>query len=234
MTTALQIIERACRMAGISASGETLSADIANDGLIYLNGVLDSLSNENLAIYSDVLDELPMTGATSYTYGTGGDLNEARPQSVNYVYYRMGTIDYPVDIVTSDQYNSIALKTLSTSIPTVVFIEPDYPLCTVKVWPQSSTGSLFFNAKKPLTTLTSLTTALSMPIGYERLLVLCLATEIMPEYGIQNQQVIAMMTKAKADLKRTNSRPSVLTVSLPFGASANGGGYISIMSDGLC
>lgn len=222
-------------MAGISASGESLSADIANDGLIYLNGLLDGLSNENLAIYTDVLDELPMTGATSYTYGTGGDLNASRPQSVNYVFYRMSGLDYPVQMVTSDEYNSIALKTLNTSIPTVVFLNPDYPLYTINVWPQSSSGSLFFNAKKPLTNFSSLTTALSMPIGYERLLVMCLAVEMMPEYGIQNQQVITMMVKAKADIKRTNYKPTVLNVSLPFGKGVNdSGGYISIMSDGLC
>ena len=56
-------------MAGVLASGETPSAEMANDGLVYLNGVLDALSNENLAIYTDVLDELPLTGADAYTYG---------------------------------------------------------------------------------------------------------------------------------------------------------------------
>ena len=89
MTTATQIINRAYRMAGVLASGETPCAEMANDGLVYLNGVLDALSNENLAIYTDVLDELPLTGADSYTYGPNGDLNESRPQTVNYVFYRL-------------------------------------------------------------------------------------------------------------------------------------------------
>lgn len=234
MTTATQIINRAYRMAGVLASGETPGAEMANDGLVYLNGVLDALSNENLAIYTDVLDELPLTGADSYTYGPNGDLNESRPQTVNYVFYRLNNLDYPVQIITSDQYNSIAIKTLNTSIPTCVFINPDFPVLTVNVWPQSSNGSLFFNSKKPLANLSSLTTALSMPNGYERLLVLMMAVEIMPEFGIENAQLFQMAMKAKSDIKRTNARPSVLNVNLPFGQASNGGGYISILSDGLC
>ena len=79
VTTATQIISRAYRMAGVLASGETPCAEMANDGLVYLNGVLDALSNENLAIYTDVLDELPLTGADAYTYGPDGvSMNQGR------------------------------------------------------------------------------------------------------------------------------------------------------------
>ena len=56
-----------------------------------------------------------------------------------------------------------------------------------------------------------------MPNGYERLLVLMMAVEIMPEFGIENAQLFQMAMKAKSDIKRTNARPSVMRVSLPFG-----------------
>ena len=205
---------------------------MAQDGLVYLNDVLTGLSNESLVIYADTLDSLPMTGATSYTFGTGGVLDSARPVTVKNVYFRnTDNIDYPVDMITSDQYDSIYLKTVSTGIPTCVYITADYPLANVFVWPLSSTGTLYFMSNKPLTAFASLSSTVSLPPGYERLLRYCLAVEIMPEYGVFNQQVVGMMADAKAKIKRTNSRSSVLQVNLPYGM--NNGSGLRILTDGL-
>lgn len=232
MTTALQIIERGYRTAGILASGESASADMAQDGLVYLNGILEGLSNESLAIYSDTQDTLALTGATSYTYGDGGDIDSARPVSIVSVFFRStDNIDYPVQLITLEEYNSIYSKTISTGIPSVMYYEPSYPLATLSLWPLASSGTLYINANKPLLNLSTYNTVLSLPVGYERLLRYCFAVEVMPEYGISNPQIIAMMTDAKASIKRTNQKHSVLSVNLPFGArQANG---IRILSDGL-
>ncbi len=233
MTTALQIIERAYRTIGVLASGETASDDLANDGLVYLNDVLAGLSNESLIIYADTLDSIALTGATSYTFGDGGVIDSDRPTVVKNVYFRnTDGIDYPVQMITSDQYDSIYLKTVSTGIPTCVFITADWPLANVFVWPVASAGTLFFMSNKPLTYVSSLTTDISLPIGYDRLLRYCLAAEMMPEYGINNPQVIGMMNDAKSKIKRTNMSNSVLQVNLPYGNS-NRSGYISILSDGM-
>jgi hypothetical protein len=234
VTTALQIIERSLRTIGVLAAGETATADQAKDALVCLNDVLEGLSNESLAIYVDALDQLTMDGSTSYTYGDGGDLDSVRPVSVTNVYYRdTNNIDYPVEMITSDQYDSIYSKTLSTGIPTVVYFNPAYPLSEIYPWPLSSAGTLFISAKKPLLNLSTYNTVLVLPVGYERLLRYALAVELMPEYGIQNAQVLGMMMEAKASIKRTNSRSSVLTVNLPFGGAM---GYASgrrILSDGI-
>jgi len=232
VTTALQIIERAYRTIGVLASGETATAEMANDGLVYLNDVLAGLSNESLMIYADTLDSVAVDGSASYTYGTGGGINAARPTTVNNVYFRdTGGIDYPVDQITSDQYDSIYLKTVSTGIPTCVYITADYPLATVFVWPLASTGTLYFMSNKPITSFAGLATTVALPTGYERLLRYCLAVEMMPEYGINNQQIMGMMVDAKAKIKRTNSRGTVLEVNLPYGG--NRGSGLRILTDGL-
>jgi hypothetical protein len=86
-------------------------------------------------------------------------------------------------------------------------------------------------SNKPLTAFASLMTAVALPTGYERLLRYCLAVEMMPEYGIQNQQIMGMMVDAKAKIKRTNSRNTVLQVNLPYGN--NRGSGLRILTDGL-
>ena len=232
MTTALQIIERGYRTAGILAAGETASADMAQDGLVYLNDILNGLSNESLAIYSDEQDIVPMTGAASYAYGEGGDIDSVRPVSIVDVFFRdTNNLDYPVQVVTLEEYNSIYDKSILTGIPACVYLEPSYPLASLKVWPLSSNGSLYINANKQLLNLSTYNTVLSLPVGYERMLRYCFAAEIMPEYGIQNAQIIGMMMDAKAAIKRTNSKTSVLQVRLPFGNQRASG--MRILSDGL-
>jgi hypothetical protein len=232
VTTALQIIERAYRTIGVLASGETATAEMAQDALVYLNDVLSGLSNESLIIYADTLDSVAMDGSASYTYGAGGDINSVRPTKINNIFFRdVNNVDYDVQMITSDQYDSIALKSTSTGIPTCVYVSADYPLATVYPWPLASAGTMYFMSNKPLTAFAGLMTAVALPTGYDRLLRYCLAAEMMPEYGIVNQQVLAMMMDAKAKIKRTNSRSSVLTVMLPYGN--NDGSGMRILTDGL-
>lgn len=234
MTTALQIIERAYRTIGVLASGETATAELANDGLVYLNDLLQGLSNESLAVYTDVLDTLPLDGSTSYTFGLTGDINTARPVSVVNVYFRdTNNIDYPVTQITSDQYDSLYSKTLSTGIPEYIYIAPDYPLMSLYPWPLSSTGTLHISSKKLITSFSGLTDTVSLPNGYERMLRYQLAVEMMAEYGVQNPQVMAMAADAKAYIKRVNYSPSVLSVNLPFGSSVGNGSGRRILSDGV-
>jgi len=221
MATALQIIERAYRTIGVLAAGETASADMAQDGLVYLNDVLNGLSNESLAIFFASQDVLPLTGASSYTYGAGGDLDSPRPMTINSAFYRLANVDYPVTILTAEQYNDITVKNIGSSIPSGVFFNPEYPYYTIQLWPMPSTGSLYIDCNKPLLNLSTYNTSFSLPIGYERMLRYALAAEMMPEYGISNPQVIGMMTDAKAWLKRINSKSSILKTCLPFGQKAN-------------
>lgn len=231
MATALDIITRAMRSIGVLATGEVANDDMANDALTSLNDVLASLGNESLTVYADTVDALTLTGAASYTYGPSGNINTVRPVSIDSAYYRStdGT-DYPVSLVTAGEWDAIGTKTTASDIPSYVYVNMTYPTATVYVWPVSSSGTLYFRVKKAITAFATLNTSVSLPPGYDRMLRYALAVELMPEYGVQNPQVIQMYIDSKADLKRTNTRPPVVRVSLPFG---NGKYSSRIESDGL-
>lgn len=220
MATAGDIINRALRTAGILAAGEVADYDTANDALVSLNDLLSSLSNEGLMIYQNTLDTLTLDGAASYTFGTDTtpDINSTRPVKIHSAFYRdTSGIDYPVEVVTLGEFDSIPSKTTTSDIVEWVYVNYTYPNATIHVYPVSSGGTLRINSSKPFTAFAGLTTSVSLPNGYERTLRYGLATELMVEYGLLNPAIAQQYIDAKADLKRTNFRPYVLRTSLPFG-----------------
>jgi hypothetical protein len=146
-----------------------------------------------------------MTGATSYTFGSSGTINSARPISIDSAYFTLSGYDYPVDLINVDQYQAISDKTTTGDIVDRVYINYTYPLATVYVYPQPSSGTLNLTSTKPLTEQATSATVLSMPVGYERMLRLNLAVEMMPQYGVMNQAIVMMAMKSKQDIKRVNA-----------------------------
>ncbi|HET8707299.1 MAG TPA: hypothetical protein VFM46_13430, partial [Pseudomonadales bacterium] len=70
MTTALDIISGALRKIGAYQAGDSIDVDDANDALVVLNDLMDSWSNEHLAIFNNVESTFTLqAGVQSYTIG---------------------------------------------------------------------------------------------------------------------------------------------------------------------
>jgi len=197
--------------------GGSATAQESADGLVYLNDLIQSWSNEGLTIYANTIDSFTLTGATSYTWGTGGTFNSARPVSVNNAYFTLNSVDYPIEIINDQQYQTLADKTATSNMPSCVYINYTYPYATVYVYPVPSSGTLNLSSNKPLTEQATAATVLSMPQGYERALRLNLAVEMMAQYGLMNQLIMAKAAEAKSMLKTINAknRPILTGLGLP-------------------
>lgn len=217
MATAQQIINRALTSIGVLASGETATANQSADALVSLNDLLQAWSNDGLLVSGQTIISKAMSGAASYTIGSGGDINTSRPTEFDNIYYSLNSVDYPVKIVTLEEYDSIPNKSVTGTIPDIVAFRFGYPLITMYIYPQPSSGTLYLETFKPLTEFASLATSASFPVGYERALRLNLAVELMPEYGIDNPTLVGMALEAKNALKRTNYRAVKLKNDVPTG-----------------
>jgi len=216
MTTALDLITRSLKDLSVLDSIETPSADQAADGLVFLNDLISAWSNEGCMVYTQTPNVLTLTGSQAYTVGSGGTFNTPRPIVPIYAYYALSGVDYPVEIITGEQYSRITYKA-SGGIPTCIAFNTDVPLSTMYIYPVPSTGTLVVVSQSPMTGLATLTTVLAFPNGYERAFRLSLDVEMMPTYGAFNQQLVAMAEDAKAAIKRINYRPGILTPRVPLG-----------------
>ena len=211
--TALTLIKRALRLLGVYAKGEDPDADESQDALSALNALMDSLSNDSLQVFARSVDAIALSaGTASVTVGPSGGTVTTRPVEVlDESYLRIGSTDYPLDLLTLDEWNAIGTKTLS-GLPAALYVQPDMPDITVNIWPQpSEAATLYLWSRKQIRQFTSLTTELNLPPGYERMLAFMLAIDLAPEYDREpSATVVRGAASAGRKIKRTNLEVPVL------------------------
>lgn len=218
MTTPLDIISRSLRLLGVYPAGEALSPEEAQDGLYALNTLLQSMSNDSLFIYARSKDESTWTAGTiSKTFGPTGDVTTTRPMKVlDESFITWNGVDYPLNKITLDQYNSIPIKTIQ-GIPRNFYVQTDMPNVTVYVYPvPQQTMTMTVWSEKLITSFSGLTGTISLPPGYERALAYMLAVDIAPEYQVEpSATVVRIASASKSKLKRENAE--IPQMDMPYG-----------------
>jgi hypothetical protein len=217
--TGRELISASLRLIGAIATGEIPQAVEANDGLAAINRMIDSWSNEDLLIYYTVRDQLTLvSGTASYTIGSSGTFNVARPQAILQALLRVETSspasEYPIAIRNVTEWASIIQKEVSSEIVTDLYLDTAYPLATINLYPKPSAAhKLVLFSLKPLTRITTLDTDISFPPGYEDALVYNGAIRLAPEYGrVVPEEIAVIAMESKASLKRKNHTSSLLRV----------------------
>lgn len=213
MTTVRKLVTGAMRLINVVQANEAPTADDMDIAIQSLDGMVDSWSNDSYMIYTKNPYNFPTTaGQQTYTLGPGGDWDTVRPMSINqaYVHYESSgsqPVDMPITIANDAQWASIAVKSVSTTFPTVMYDNGDYPLRTIYLWPiPNNTQQITLWLWQPLLTLDNLDAEVQFPPGYERALRYCLACEIAPEFGKEvPANVVATAIRAKAEIKSMNA-----------------------------
>lgn len=227
MATGQTLIDRACRLLGAVESGESASAEESADGLIALNALLDSWTNERNLVYSiSDISKAMTVGDASYTIAAAGDFVTARPVTVKSAYMTKDGIDYPVRVLTADEWFAIEDKTTTGDIVEKVWYNPTMPSGTLNVWPvPSGTNTLHLVLWTPITAIASLATTIALPNGWERALAYNLAIELAPEFKAEpSAAVVRVATASLGAIKRANAPTIKMVSDLPCmvgGASYN-------------
>lgn len=229
MSTALDIIKRAMRLAGVYSIGEEPSADETQSGLQALNGMIELWANDSLLIYVHTADNIPLVASTGlYTLGPSGTVVTTRPiQALDTSYVIYQNVSYPCPALTLEQYNTIPYKLQTSEFPWALWYEDTFPNGSVTVYPTPSAAStLVFWSKKQLAGFTALTTDVTLPPGYFDALCFNLAVNWGPEFdGVSiPESVIRNAQGSKRLLRRTNTKP--LPMMLP-GAVLPQRGYVN-------
>ena len=124
-------------------------------------------------------------------------------------------------MINQSQYNGIAVKTVTSTYPQVMFVNMTFPDIEMYIYPKPTRSLEFhFISVQPLTEPTALNTVIAMPPGYLRALRYNLAMELAPEFGVEpSPQVQRIAMTSKRDLKRINNPDDLMT--LPYAVVAN-------------
>jgi hypothetical protein len=219
-TTAGDQINGALRLLGVLAEGETPSAATSQDALNALNQMIDSWNTERLAVFStqdQVFSWLP--GFISRTLGPTGDFVGNRPillDDSTYFKDSASGISYGIKIINQQQYDGIAVKTVTSTYPQVIWINMTYPDVEMYVYPvPTKTLEWHFVSVEELTQPALLATALTFPPGYLRAFRYNLACEFAPEFGVEPSPTVSRIAMtSKRNLKRINNPDDIM--SLPY------------------
>ena len=220
MSTANDQINGALRLLGVLAEGETPSAATSQDALAALNQMIDSWNTERLMIYNtidQVFSWLP--GVKTQTLGPSGTLVGVRPVAVDdATYFRdpANGISFGIKIINQQQYDGIAVKTVTSTYPQVMWVNMEFPNITMTVYPvPTKVLEWHIISVDELTQPATLATNLYIPPGYLRAFRYNLACEFAPEFGIEPPPTVARIAMtSKRDLKRQNNPGDIMA--LPY------------------
>jgi hypothetical protein len=223
--TAGDQINGALRLLGVLAEGETPSAATAQDALFTLNQMIDSWSTERLSTFNTV-DQTYLwpVDLITRTLGPTGDFVGARPVLLDdATYFRdpSTNVSFGIKMINQQQYNGIAVKTVTSTYPQVMFTNMTFPNITMTIYPKP-TRELEWHiiSAQVLTEPANLATELYFPPGYMRAFRYNLACELAPEFGVEpSQQVSRIAMYSKRNLKRINNPDDIM--SIPYALVSN-------------
>ncbi len=217
-TTAGDLITGALRLIGVVAEGESPSPESATDALTAMNQMIESWNTERLSVYAtqDQVFSWP-AAVISRTMGPTGNFVGNRPILIDdSTYFKDPStgVSYGLKLINQQQYNGIALKTVQSTYPQVMWVNMTYPDIDIYIYPVP-TRVLEFHivSVEELTQPAILATLLSFPPGYLRAFRYNLACELAPEFGVEpSRQVQRIAMTSKRNLKRINNPDDLMSI----------------------
>lgn len=198
--TAFDIICSALRLAQVLAADETPTDAEANLGLAVFNGMLDSWNAQRLAVFTTRSDDFPfVNGKQTYTLGTGGDFDMARPARIDCMSAILlanpsNPIEQPLVMFSVDEWQNIPVKNVQGTFPTLCYDTGDFPLRQLNFWPIPQSGnSVRIYSWQALTEPTLLTDDVTFPPGYGEAFRYQLAVRMAPEFGTTVSATVASL-----------------------------------------
>lgn len=221
MATAGDQINAALRLIGVLAEGEQPSAATLYDAIAAFNQMIDSWSTERLSVFCTIDNTVTWhSGQSTQTIGPTGDfaVTPCPLEIDDATYYAISNISYPLTLINEAQYNSITLKSSTSTLPQVLYAEKVPGLTenriSMKLWPVPTQDiELHVISVSQLYQITDETDVLYYPPGYLRAIKYNLAVELAPEFGVEASRTVKRIAQeSKRNIKRINNPGDVMSM----------------------
>ena len=235
------LITLALKQANVVGVGQTALAEDVNDALTHLNMMLGQWNRKRWLIYHLVEATVPAYGAASYRIGPGMDIDvKGRVTGIASAFYRLarvretnddfsldfspdfgpphtigaGAIDIPLAVLTSrEDYSRIGMKGLGT-YPSAVWLDADYPVGNLYVWPSPSVGEIHIVVQEQQGRFTDLTANIELPDEYHDALFQNLVVRLRSAYGRPRDPVVEVLAKTALNTIRS-ANAQIGTLGMP-------------------
>lgn len=217
----IDLMRSSWRASGVLRPGQQPNNSEITDGLFILNSMLESWGLESLNIYEIRRTEYPLTGASSYTIGPGGNFDGPRPLRIERAGYLHGGYESFVPVISRLRWNP-------TCGEYGLYNDGAYPVSTLHLRPTPVTASnLALYIWQPLGQVVSESETVELPPGYAEAIRYNLAVRIAAEWGREPRpDVMQLAMDSKGIVKSFNSAPPP-----EMRTGLECGGYYDICSD---
>jgi len=218
MASAGEIINGSLRLIGALAEGEVPSAETSADALMAMNQMIDSWNTERLMIYNTIDQQFTWpSDQITQTLGPTGDFVGLRPVALDdSTYYRDAStgVSFGIKFINQQQYDGIAVKTVTSTYPQVMWINMEYPDIAMTIYPKPTRAlEWHFVSVQELTQPATLATELAFPPGYLRAFRYNLAREIAAEFGIEPPRTVSQIANvSRRNLKSQNNPNDIMSI----------------------
>lgn len=216
--TAQTLIKAALRAIGSIATGETPTADELEDGLEAMQLMLRNWSARGIRLYFTTTESVSLTGAESYTWGSGGTITTARPVQIHGAY----TSENIVEVIDEAKYRRLVVAGYSGPVA-YLWYQPQYPLAYLFPWPLDS-STLYVHSTKELTEPSAITSTIAFPPAYDDAIKWNLAVRLAPEYGKEPSQTVMSLAASTLQAIETLNF-NVPAINTPIAGLGVFGGY---------
>lgn len=235
------LVTEVLRELNVISANETAPNQYLARGLNRFNLMMDLFKAQFIMIY-ELKRQIVATVANqaSYTIGTGGNWNIARPEQI----LRMGFVntavnpteplETPMRIYTDEEWAAVGLKSLTNTIAWGAWYQTSYPLGVIYVYPvQTVAAQVALYVPTPMDEAAALTTALYLPPGYRAVIIYGLAQDMatMFERAV-SADISAKYKRALTIVQRANAKPITLRLPSQLTWRADSSGYNILTNQG--
>lgn len=232
------LIYNAMRIAGIlGAPGRAPSDNETADGLLALNGMLDSWQTERLMVFCELAFEFQLVvNQQNYSIGTDGtpDFAHTRPEQIDRAGLILNNFSPPsevsLQIFTDQEWAAVTPKALQSTMPQGLWYQRTVPNGLITFWPiPQNPYKVMLYLWENLQAVEDASVDIVLPPGYQSAIEYNLAVELAARF--QERANISPWSVQKAMLTKSTVKTmndeqlKMRTEFAAMGASGHGGRY---------
>jgi hypothetical protein len=197
--TAYQIIERAFNILGVGSEGEALTARMYEDGLQMLNMLIKAWgAQEHLWTRTERM-LVPIANQAAYDLSASG-----KPMRVEAVRRRYANVDTPLLPLARQDYFDMPNKTLSASVPTSFYYDPQQATGVLYLWPAPSatfvaSQTLTYTCLRRMSDMLSANDEVDLPQEWLKPIVWNLANDLETQYPVNDGRIAVKIERQAND-----------------------------------
>jgi len=211
--TANQIVTRAFKVLGIGTEGEPLTSNMYADGLEDLNLLIKTLGAQDHLWIRTEGTLATVAGQAGYT------VSNPKPMRVQSVRRVVGGVETPLNEMARDTYFAQPNKSLSPSIPTQFYYDPQQATGVLYLWPAPSAQfvaeqTLNVSFWRRMADIVTSSDELDMPQEWLQTIIWNLANDLETQYPVNDVRIAQKIERRAAllmrDLKNFDNEPASL------------------------